>query len=141
MTLILHASSEEVMRGVEVLQEFASAHGVPEKAVFSLSLALEECGSNIVNHGLQRNAVRTFQVVFERAADAFLIELHDDGPAFDPTSTPARTAPVGDDDLPGGWGIPIVRRQMDEIRYRREGRTNVLRLIKRLVSGTGTANL
>jgi anti-sigma regulatory factor (Ser/Thr protein kinase) len=41
-----------------------------------------------------------------------------------------------DDDSrpPGGWGIHLVRRYMDEIRYRREGDENVLRMIKRLQS-------
>jgi anti-sigma regulatory factor (Ser/Thr protein kinase) len=41
---------------------------------------------------------------------------------------------AGDDDRPpGGWGIQLVRRFMDEIRYRRDGDENVLLLTKRLV--------
>ena len=32
----------------------------------------------------------------------------------------------------GGWGIQLVRRYMDEIRYEREAGENVLRLSKRL---------
>ena len=133
MTLVLHATSEEVMRGVEALQSFAADQGVPEKMIFGLALALEECGSNVVNHALQRDATRSFKVEFDRKGDEFLIELRDGGPAFDPTTSTPRKPQAEDDDLPGGWGIELVRRQMDEISYRRVGNENVLRLTKRLV--------
>jgi len=133
MKLELNATPEEVMRAVEALQEFASRESVPEKAIFSLALALEECGSNIVNHALKRDAQRKFEVLIEKALDAFVIELRDDGPEFDPTATTPRKAQAEDDDLPGGWGIELVRRNMDEIKYERTSGKNVLRLTKRLV--------
>src|SRR5688572_23687465 len=59
-TMQLHATPEEVMRAVEILQKFAQARGLPEKIIFALALALEECGSNIVNHALRRDAKKTF---------------------------------------------------------------------------------
>jgi anti-sigma regulatory factor (Ser/Thr protein kinase) len=130
--LELYATPEEVMRGVEVLREFARSQGVPEKAVFDLALVLEECGSNIVNHALQRDPARSFQAAFHLANDSFLIELRDDGPEFDPTSLAKRKARADDDDLPGGWGVELVRRFTDEIRYARENGENILCLIKRL---------
>src|SRR4030095_10378597 len=85
MPLELYATPEAVMRSVEALQEFARAHRVPEKSIFGLALALEECGSNVVNHALKRDARRTFQVVLERTRDALVVELCDDGLEFDPT--------------------------------------------------------
>ena len=122
------------MRGVEALQEFATAQGVPQTAIFGLALALEECASNIVNHAFKRDPQGKFEVVMEKSMGAFVIELRDDGPEFDPTATAARRPRAEDDDLPGGWGIELVRRNIDEIHYRREGRINVLRLTKRLVT-------
>jgi anti-sigma regulatory factor (Ser/Thr protein kinase) len=133
MNLELHATPEEVMRGVEALQQFAAAQHVPEKTTFGLALALEECGSNIVNHALKRDARKTFQVVFECTDTSFVIELRDDGPPFDPTSIPVPFKPQAqDDDGVGGWGLELVRRNIDDIRYRRDGATNVLRLTRRL---------
>lgn len=120
------------MRAVEALQEFAEAEGVPEKMRFGLALALEECGSNIVNHALQRDPQRSFRVVIERTGDAFVIELRDRGPQFDPTAARERQSQADDDDPPGGWGIQLVRRYIDHIRYRRDGDENVLRLTKRV---------
>jgi len=132
MLLELHARPDEVMRAVETLQEFAGQRGVPERIIFGLALSLEECGSNIVNHALKRDAEQKFQVTLEHTGGAFIIELRDHGPEFDPTATPVRPPQQEDDDLPGGWGIALVRRSVDEIRYTRVGEENVLRLTKRL---------
>jgi len=137
MDLELHATPEEVMRAVETLQAYGQAQGLPEKTLFALALALEECGSNIVNHGLQRDAQKVFHVALKHKPDNFVIELRDRGPAFDPTAAVARKSHAEDHDVPGGWGIELVRRNMDEIQYRREGGENILRLIKRLATGDG----
>jgi serine/threonine-protein kinase RsbW len=137
MRLELRATAEEVVRAVETLEKFARAQGVPEKAIFGLALALEECASNIVNHAYQRDPQKSFQVFLERRGDVFVIELRDRGPEFDPTTAPQRRRPVQDDDVPGGWGIQLVRHYLDEIRYRREAGENILRLHKRLDSSTG----
>ena len=131
MNLELKATPQEVMRAVETLQDFARERGIGEKAAFGLALALEESGSNIVNHALQRDAQRTFQVAFDFNGGDFVIELRDRGPAFDPTKARHREQQT-DDDLPGGWGIELVRRQMDQVVYTRQGDENVLRLTKRL---------
>ena len=134
MTLELHATPEEVMRGVEALREFAQINGVPEDSIFGLSLALEECGSNIVNHALQRDAGKKFLVAFDRTGDSFRIELCDAGPEFDPTAATIPKQQSDDDDQIGGWGIQLVRRYMNEIRYERRAGKNILRLTKRLAA-------
>ena len=76
-------------------------------------------------------------MTLERKDDSFSIELHDDGPAFDPTAAPSSGARVGDADAPGGWGLTLVRRTVDDLSYRREAGRNILRLTKRLVSASG----
>lgn len=136
MKLELRATLEEVVRAVEALQEFARAQGVPEKIIFGLALALEECGTNIVNHAYHRDAQQSFQVLFERNGNLFVIELRDHGPEFDPAAVPPREQRTVDKDLPGGWGIDLVRHYVDELHYRREAQENILRLHKRLVFST-----
>jgi len=133
LMLNLHATPEEVMRGVEQLQAFGREHRVEEKALFGLALALEECSANIVHHACHNQAQEQFRVTFERSAEALAIELRDHGPAFDPTSAAeGDLAAVDDERSPGGWGVHLVRHYMDEIHYTREGDENVLRMIKRL---------
>lgn len=132
MMLELHATPEEVMRAVDALQEFGESRKIPARVLFGLALALEECGSNIVNHGLHSDAAKTFHVTFDHADNRILIELRDRGPEFNPTLRPAGEPQATDDAPPGGWGIFLARRHTDEIRYAREGGENVLRLIKSL---------
>ena len=133
MTLELQATPEEVMRAVDALEKLGQERKVGERTLFGLTLALEECGCNIVNHALRRDALQTFRVSLEHTGNALIIELRDRGPEFDPTQAPAiETGANNDDRPPGGWGIQLVRRYTDEVRYMREGGENVLRLIKRL---------
>ena len=138
MTLELHATPEEVMRAVEALQAFGQARQIAEKTLFGLALALEECGSNIVNHALQRDARQTFRVTLEHTGSAIIIELRDRGPEFDPTRAPVMAKEASDDDRPpGGWGIQLARHYTDEMRYTRKGGENVLRLTRRLGASAG----
>jgi anti-sigma regulatory factor (Ser/Thr protein kinase) len=130
MKMELQATPQEVMRAVEALQAFGRAQAVPDRIVHGLALALEECGCNIVRHALKKDSSRTFHVSVERKAAEILVELRDDGPEFDLTGFSKPSSPAQDEDLPGGWGIQIVRRYTDSIRYRREGNENVLLLIK-----------
>jgi anti-sigma regulatory factor (Ser/Thr protein kinase) len=127
------------MRAVEAFQEFARPLRLPETVVFGLALAIEECGSNIVNHALKGNAKETFRVVFQMEGDTMHLELRDPGPPFDPTAAAPRKPQAEDDDLPGGWGIHLVRRYTDEMTYVREGNENVLRLTKRITAAGAPA--
>ncbi len=132
MRLELQATPEEVMRAVEAVQAFGREKRLGDREIFGLALALEECGSNIVDHAYGRDSRQKLQVSFEHTGRAFTIELRDHGPEFDPTHERAR--PLTDDDSrpPGGWGIPLVRHYIDEIHYHREAGENVLLLTKRL---------
>jgi anti-sigma regulatory factor (Ser/Thr protein kinase) len=130
--LELQASPKEVMRAVEALREFGVVRGIPENELFGPMLSLEECGSNIVDHALHRNERETFRVNIEYAGDLLTIELRDRGRAFDPTSLPTEPPLRADADELGGWGVRLVRRYMDEIKYRREAGENILTLTKSL---------
>jgi serine/threonine-protein kinase RsbW len=133
MTLELHATPEEVMRSVEELEKFGRENDIGEKDLFQALLALEECGSNIVDYALRRNCGLTFSVTIQLIDQNLTIEFRDRGPAFDPTNF--RKSESNDNDTVGGWGLELVRRSMDELRYRREGNENILILTKVVRSG------
>ncbi len=136
MKLQLQATPEEVMRAVEALQELGRELGLTEKEIFGMALALEECGSNIVNHALKRDPAKTFQVSFGCLDDLVRIELRDRGPEFDPTLPRPPRAEADDDRPPGGWGIQLVRSHVDDVVYRREDGENILLLTRRVLPHT-----
>jgi anti-sigma regulatory factor (Ser/Thr protein kinase) len=122
------------MRAVEALQEYGRQCGVGERELFRLALVLEECASNIVNHALGPDERSTFHVTFEISDRSFVLELRDRGTAFDPTTASlSKSARPGTADPSGGWGLQLVRRYTDEVRYTREADENVLRLTKHLI--------
>ena len=133
MTLQLQATPKEIMRAVQALQDFGREKQVGDRDLFALALALEECGSNIVDHTFRRDPRQTLTVRIDCAPDAVTIELRDSGPQFDPSKYVAsRSAETQNHDSHRGRGLRLVRRYIDEILYRREGGENVLRLTKRL---------
>jgi serine/threonine-protein kinase RsbW len=131
--LELPATPEDVMRGVEHLEQFCRGQHVPQKAIQGLMLAVEEMASNIVNHAYQRDARQTFRLTLQHHGDRFVVELRDHGPAFDPlrAAAPDLEADADERDL-GGLGIHLVRHYIQDLRYAREDGQNVVRMTKPL---------
>ncbi len=138
MNLEFNATPEEVMRAVEAVQEFGRKKGFGEREIFALALAVEECGSNIVNHAYQGQPGQKFRVSVEHNGSTVCIELRDHGPEFDPTQKHSSETALDEDARPpGGWGVQLVRRYIDKIGYRRENGENVLRLTKTIPPKSG----
>ncbi|HSU52689.1 MAG TPA: ATP-binding protein [Candidatus Dormibacteraeota bacterium] len=129
MTLELKATPEEVMRAVEALRQFGVEHCLAEADIFGVTLALEECASNVVNHALKRDSTKNFQVTINQAGSELVVEVTDEGVEFDPQLAAKEAS---DDGPVGGWGLQLVRRYTDDLRYSRAGNKNVWRLSRRL---------
>lgn len=132
--LSFRATPQEVMEAVEQLRRFCEGHGVGARETHCLSLALEEMGSNIVNHACCRRAEEVWRLAMHRDPDAIRIELCDQGPPFDPTAQPEPELGAAlEDREPGGLGIVLVRRNLDCLEYERKGDCNILRMVRRLL--------
>lgn len=133
--LELPATPENVMRGVEHLEQFCSDLHIPQKAIHALMLAVEEMASNIVNHAYQRDAHQTFRLMLQHHGTHFVVELRDHGPAFDPlqATAPELEGDPNERDI-GGLGIHLVRHYIEDLHYARVGNENVLRMTKLLPS-------
>jgi phosphoserine phosphatase RsbU/P len=133
LTQELMATPQDVMRGVESLRAFATEHGLLEQDVFGLTVALEECSSNLMRHALQGDASRSFKLVLQHTGDRFIMELRDRGVFFDPTLVAQiELDPLGHHLHEGGMGLHLVRHYVDEMNYHDNGDEHVLRLIKHL---------
>jgi anti-sigma regulatory factor (Ser/Thr protein kinase) len=106
--------------------------GLDEGTVIELRVVAEEVLTNIAKYAFEPGEQAAAEVLFSLTGSEAVLEFRDQGRAFDPLaqSPPDLDAPPEERPL-GGLGLPLIRGLVDEIRYAREGATNVLRLVKR----------
>lgn len=117
----------------ETVARFCGGNAIRPDVAFKLDLALEEVFSNIVRHGYGDGRPHEIAVRIERLRGRVRIQIDDDGRPFNPLRAPeADVAAPLDERRPGGLGILLVRRLLDQVRYRRRADGNRLVLVKRL---------
>ena len=69
------------------------------------------------------------EVAVRKGDGKLLIEIIDEGPPFDLTASaePDLTLPLADRE-PGGLGLVLIRRMVDEVRHSRDGGRNIVTL-------------
>ena len=110
--------------------EFVGSEEV-ESVAFDLNLALEELFVNVVDHG---GGTTDVEIELERTGKRVDVTLTDrDALDYDLTrhETVDVSAPLADRE-PGGLGIHLVRRVMDEVHYEHAERKTTIRLVKYL---------
>jgi anti-sigma regulatory factor (Ser/Thr protein kinase) len=137
LNLVLQPSALDLRRCSEWLHDTCQRLDVPAAAAAKLDLCLNEVLANLIEHGGARASSCPVQLTLERAdgdegggeGHLATLTISDGGPAFDPLSFSRQPLPrTLQDAEPGGLGLLLVNRFMDERSYRREGDRNVLKL-------------
>jgi anti-sigma regulatory factor (Ser/Thr protein kinase) len=112
----------------------AAQHGLTERKLARLHVALEEHLTNIIVHGYQPGQLGHITVRLLPEPGWLRVEIEDDAEAFDPTTAapPDTSVPLEQRPL-GGLGIHMMRKSVDEWGYRRVAGRNMLILQQRLV--------
>ncbi|MBI3726540.1 response regulator [bacterium] len=121
-------------------QEFCDAilaSRLDEKARNELKIAVQELGQNAIEWGNKLDKGTTIRVAWKLLQDRVLIRIADEGRGFDPEAIPDPTLdPIAtiekrekDGKRPGGFGIHLARRIMDQVTWNERG--NVVLLEKR----------
>jgi serine/threonine-protein kinase RsbW len=125
------ATVERVPEIVAFVSGRAGKHGFADLRLSQMELAVEEAAVNICSYAYEGHPGEVL-VRTRSGGDGFTVEFVDEGVPFDPL---AKADPDLPDDLDsrvvGGLGILLIRRVMDEVRYRREDGRNVLTLVAR----------
>jgi len=130
--LIASADLANLSKLINFIVEGAKHAGFDEKKVTQIKLASEEIIVNVMNYAYSGKE-GDVEVSYTFHDDGTMeIEITDWGVPFDPFSLPEPdvAAPLQDRKI-GGLGIYLVRKVMDEVRYKRVGNKNVVTLIKR----------
>lgn len=133
----------EPRRVVQLFEEFAIEHGVPDPLVMKFQLALDEVLTNVVSYAFPENADDPVVKVTMRVDGEWLkVRVQDNGPAFDPLhdaqepdlTLDAEERPVG------GLGIFLARSFVHTLTYERVDGRNRLTLAQPLETPPENAN-
>ena len=131
LVIPLRSRLEEIGRLARLLEAFGEAHAIPADVLLCVNLALDEVITNIVLHAYPDAQEHEIVTRFRLEGSDLVVEVDDDGLAFDPLELPAvdpeARAHAG---AIGGLGVHIVRMVMDDLAYRRTGDRNVLTMRK-----------
>jgi len=123
----------ELERLAHWIEEFGSRNQLAHRVIVDVELAVDELVTNTVTYGWSDD--EPHEILLRQRLDAghWIVEIEDDGEAFDPrtVSPPPLDAPPEERPI-GGLGIHLVRSVVDELGYRREAGRNHVTLRKRV---------
>ncbi len=123
----------------DFLKGVCQKHGVPTEDIENILLAVDEASTNVIKYAYDVGPLNYFKVRVSFDRDLVQIDLLDQGRRFNPLENPPpdKKEFAGDEeDL--GMGIYVMKKVMDDIRYRyapNEG--NHLTLIKQISASKG----
>ena len=98
-----------------------------------IQLAIEEAVVNVMEHAFPKETEGDISLTVNTTHNTLIIELRDNGIAFDPTLFPKVDIDLNIEQRKiGGLGIHLIRHYMDELHYERKGNQNILYMTKRL---------
>jgi serine/threonine-protein kinase RsbW len=123
---------ESLPRISEYVTHAARQAGLKEDQVYAVDLAVDEACTNIIEHaygGEGNGEIRCSYIVNH---DGLTIVLSDQGRPFKPKKV-IKPKVTGDlkDVRPGGAGIYLIHKMMDEVRYEASKTGNTLTLVKK----------
>ncbi len=102
----------------DFVEDIATRLNVVPAAIPNVVLAVDEMVTNIIEHGYQGQA-GSIEIDVSTRGDALIIQLCDQAPPFDPTTRPPPDLSIPFDDRPpGGLGIYLTRKVMDDVQHR-----------------------
>ncbi len=113
------------------MEHVGAEHGMPEKSLYQLQIALDEMVSNVIKYAWPEGGVHDIEIRITARADGVEVEIIDDGRIFDPRDAPKRDKPSpGQRPQPGGVGVQMTKQLVDRIGYARTGSRNHTTLTK-----------
>jgi anti-sigma regulatory factor (Ser/Thr protein kinase) len=103
------------------VEALATEHVIGADTVYAIELCLEEALSNIVRHGYKGEPDHTIDLSFHSNGDKTLkFAIEDGAPHFDQAG-PGRKPATEDEDvdylLPGGHGMPLIRKFSSSVHW------------------------
>lgn len=129
-TLTMPAELENLEAFIDFVKGCAAKAGFDHKKLMEIELAAEEALVNICNYAYPgKNGLVRIQC-FDSGEKTLTIEISDQGVPFDILSRPDPDVTLDIDHRKiGGLGIFLIKKMVQEVKYRRDGDTNILTMI------------
>ena len=139
--ITLPAKLENLDILVEHILKSAESVGFDKKDTYQIRLAAEEVLVNIITHGYPETPGAIELTLQPRPKESLEMVFADWGIPFDPLSMPEpNVCACLEERKIGGLGVFLLRKIMDEVRYKREDGRNILTVIKKIkTKGNGTS--
>jgi anti-sigma regulatory factor (Ser/Thr protein kinase) len=117
---------------IALASELGRQARLSDQAIYQCRLALDEACMNIIRHAYPNNPDGEIEVVIEAGWKQCVIQLIDFGESYQPSSVPSPLigTPL-EEARPGGLGLYLMRKVMDEVRYIPGPTRNCLVMVKR----------
>ena len=133
LDLTLRNQATDIAQAQDQLEQFATAHQIPDRKLHEVQLALEEHLTNLLHYGYDDHGEHHIQIEARLTDTELRIQVRDDGRAFNPLAHPAPDLSLPLDQRPiGGLGIHMIRKSLDGLEYRRADGKNILGMIKQI---------
>jgi anti-sigma regulatory factor (Ser/Thr protein kinase) len=117
-----------------VLREATSLVGFPPEQAAEVELAVTEGCANVIRHCYKNRPDKRIDLVLTFGRGEFEVLIDDYGTFVDPARIKSRDL---DDVRPGGLGVHLMKRVMDEVRYEKNDRGGTSLTLRKRVAGAG----
>jgi serine/threonine-protein kinase RsbW len=137
--IVIHNELSEIALVRDALDQLGSELEVPAQAIVQLQVALDEIVSNVIKYSWVDGGKHDILVRITIDDDGVALDIFDDGEPFDPRGVPEPLPSLaGKRPEPGGVGIRMVRKLVDDFAYQRIDARNHTTLTKKCATGTLT---
>src|ERR1700722_3707653 len=140
--IVIHNELSEIALVRDALDQLGSELEVPAQAIVQLQVALDEIVSNVIKYSWVDGGKHDILVRITIDDDGVALDIFDDGEPFDPRGVPEPLPSLaGMRPEPGGVGIHMVRKLVDDFAYRRIDARNHTTLTKKCATGALTRRI
>lgn len=103
---------------IQFVGDSARAAGLSDKEAFHCQMSVDEACTNVIEHAYGQEDIGDIDVVCHVVIGSCTIEIRDQGTPFDPDSVPVPQLGGSIEEIkPGGIGLHLMRRLMDDVRF------------------------
>lgn len=131
--LSVNASTKHLAEVRNFVAKHADRFGFPDNEINDIRLAVDEAYTNIIKHAYKFDETKQVEINLGKQNNEFWISLYDNGESFDSSTyeKPDVKQKIKNKKR-GGVGVYLIKKLMDDVEYRHQGKRNEIHMKKKL---------